>query len=240
MKVEHEFFIGFRDVDHLNELTNTAMLAYLENMGGIHSDLVGNGVNSNNNCTWVLLAWKVRILKRPKFGDTIKIVTWSREMEKFYAYRDYKVYNEQDELICVATSKWVYIDIEKGKIIKVSAEVEELYQNEKIYAFPEEESKFSKLVEPETKLSNIEFKIIRSMIDTNHHLHNIYYLDIAKEVLPEEVYRKNQFNDFEVMYKKEVKYEDTVKVFYSYENDKHIVTIKNNEETELHAIIVMY
>ena len=39
---------------------------------------------------------------------------------------------------------------------------------------------------------------------------------------------------------KEVKYEDTVKVFYSYENDKHIVTIKNNEETELHAIIVMY
>lgn len=239
MKVEHKFFIGFRDISHLNELTNTAMLAYLENMGGIHSDLVGNGLNSKNTCTWVLLSWKVKILKRPKFGDTIKIVTWSREMEKFYAYRDYKVYNEEGELICIATSKWVYIDIEKGKIIKVSEEVQELYQSEKIYAFSEEEIKFNKLIEPKQSLSSIEFKITRSMIDTNKHLHNIYYSDIAKEALPEEVYSQKEFNDFEIMYKKEVKYGETVKAFYSFENEKHIITIKNNDESELHAIIVM-
>lgn len=239
MKVEHKFFIGFRDISHLNELTNTAMLAYLENMGGIHSDLVGNGLNSGNTCTWVLLAWKVRMLKRPKFGDTIKIETWSREMEKFYAYRDYKVYNEAGDLICIATSKWVYIDVEKGRIIKVSDEVQELYQNEKVYAFSEEESKFSKLVEPKNNTSSIEFKITRNMIDTNEHLHNIYYLDIAKEVLPEKVYLNNEFNDFEVMYKKEVKCGEIVKAFYSLENGKHIITIKNNDETELHAIIVL-
>lgn len=239
MKVEHEFFIGFRDVSHLNELTNTSMLAYLENMGGIHSDLIGNGLNSNNTCTWVLLAWKVRILKRPKFGDTIKIVTWSREMEKFYAYRDYKVYDKQGELICIATSKWVYIDVEKGKIIKVSGEVQDLYQSEMIYAFSKEESTFSKLIEPQNNISSIEFKITRNMIDTNQHLHNIYYLDIAKEVLPEEVYLNKEFNDFEVMYKKEVKCGEIVKAFYSFENEKHVITIKNNDETELHAIIVM-
>lgn len=236
MKVEHEFFVGFRDVDYLNQLTNTAMLAYLENMGGKHSDLVGNGINSEY--TWVLLAWKVRIFKRSKFGETIKIVTWSREMEKFYAYRDYKIYNAQGEIIAIATSKWVYIDISKGKIVRVSEDVKEAYQSEKIYAFPEEESTFEKLVEPEKNLSNIEFKITRNMIDTNQHLHNIYYLDIAEEALPEEVYFNKQFNDFEIMYKKEVKYGETLNVFYTYENKKHIVTIKNEKE-ELKAIITM-
>ena len=239
MKVEHEFYIGFRDINHSNELTNTAILAYLENMGGKHSDLIGNGINSNTTCTWILLAWKVRFFKRPKFGDTIKIETWSREMEKFYAYRDYKVYNEQGEVICIGTSKWVYIDIEKGKIIKVSEEVQKLYQSEKIYAFSEEESKFNKLVEPKTNLSYIEFKISRNMIDTNQHLHNIYYLDIAKEALPEEVYLQKEFSDFEIMYKKEIKCGEVVKAFYSFENERHIITIKNNDESELHAIVIM-
>lgn len=237
MKVEHEFFIGFRDVNYSNELTNTAMLAYLENMGGIHSNMIGNGINSKY--TWVLLAWKVRILKRPKFGDTIKIVTWSREMEKFYAYRDYKAYDAKGELICIATSKWVYIDIEKGKIVKVSQEVQELYQSEKIYAFEEQESEFNKLTEPENKISNVEFKVTRNMIDTNNHLHNIYYLDIAQEVLPENVYLNEPINNLEIMYKKEIKCGDIVKAFYSYENNKHIITIKNIDETELHAIIIL-
>ena len=89
---------------------------------------------AKDNLTWVILGWNLKVLKRPGEDENIKIKTWVREMNKAYLMRDFRVYNEQDELICVATSKWVYIDIEKGKIIKVSAEVEELYQNEKIYA----------------------------------------------------------------------------------------------------------
>ena len=77
------------------------------------------------------------------------------------------------------------------------------------------------------------------MIDTNNHLHNIYYLDIAKEALPEEIYMNNKFNNFEIMYKKEIKCGETVKAFYSYEDAKHIITVKSNSETELHAMIIL-
>lgn len=237
MKVEHEFYIGFRDINHLNELTNTAMLAYLENLGGKQSDLTGNGLNSEH--TWVLLAWKVRMIKRPKFGDTIKVVTWSREMDKIHAYREFKVYNSNGETICIATSKWIYIDIKTRKIMRLTPEIQDMYQSEKEFVFSEEESKFGKLVEPEQKKSSIDFKITRNMIDTNYHLHNIYYSDIAKEALPEEIASKTEFNNLEIMYKKEIKYGDVVKAFYTFENDKHIITIKSNNEKELHAIVVM-
>ena len=75
------------------------------------------------------------------------------------------------------------------------------------------------------------------MIDINNHLHNIYYLDIAKEILPEEVGLYYEANEFEVMYKHEVKSDAIVKACYSEQEDCKYVTIKNEDETNVHAII---
>ena len=62
---------------------------------------------------------------------------------------------------------------------------------------------------------------------------------MAKEVLPNKIYEQEELNEFEIMYKKEIKYGERPKVFYSYENNLHIVTIKSNDESEIHAIITM-
>lgn len=236
MFVEENYYIGFRDVTPGKELSNTSLLGFLENNAGIHSNLVNNGMNDKT--TWVLLAWKVRIIKRPKYSEYIKVQTWSRCMEKIYAYRDYKVYDKENNLIAIASSKWAYLDLENGKILKLSTELEEMYETENICAFENlEEAEFQKLKEPDNYKSNIEFKITRNMIDTNHHLHNIYYLDIAKEAIPEECFLKKEFDDIEIMYKKEIKCGDTVKAFYSEEDGYHLVTIKSKDENALHAII---
>ena len=68
-------------------------------------------------------------------------------------------------------------------------------------------------------------------------MHNLYYLDLAYEVLPEEVYKQRPFNEVEIMYKREIKLGDTVIGKYSYENDKHIVVIQSQDEKTLHAIL---
>ena len=238
MFVEQEYFIGYRDVNINEELTNTGLLAFLENNAGKHSSLVGNNLISDVH-TWMLLYWKVKVIKRPKFNDIIKVKTWSRKIEKFYAFRDFEVYDKNNEIIAIASSKWVYLDMEKGKIVKVPEETATSYDSEEIYSFEEGKRDFIKLKEPEKSESMIEFPIIRSMIDSNKHLHNIYYMDMAKEVLPKEVYEQKELREFEIMYKKEIKYGENPKVFYSFENNSHIITIKSNDESEVHAIIKM-
>ena len=45
-------------------------------------------------------------------------------MDKLYAYRDFEIYCN-DELIGIATSKWILIDIESRKILKLDEELEE-------------------------------------------------------------------------------------------------------------------
>ena len=75
------------------------------------------------------------------------------------------------------------------------------------------------------------------MIDVNNHLHNIYYMDIAEEVLPKDI--NNEFSSIEIMYKKEVKLGDQVKVYYSKEQDYHYVIIKSEDEKYIHSILRM-
>ncbi len=237
MFIEQEYYIGYRDVNFSKELTNTSLLSFLENTAGKHSSKVGNCFPEAH--TWMLLSWKVKILKRPKFNEIIRVKTWSRQIEKFYAFRDFEVYDENNEIIIIASSKWIYLDFKKGKIVKVPQEVADSYDSENICVFEEENKEFQKLKEPEYYQKSINFNITRNMIDTNRHLHNIYYLDIVKEVLPEKIYLGKEFSNFEIMYKKEIKYGETPKAFYSQIENKHIVTIKNCDESEVHAIIVM-
>lgn len=237
MFVEHKVFIGLRDVAFDNKVTNTALLSYLEDAGGVHSNLAGYGLKDilNVKRSWVLLGWKIEIFKRPKYGDEITIKTWSRGIDKLYAYRDFEILNENREVIGIATSKWVLLDIEKGKITRIAEDICNAYTVEENRVF--EELDLEKLKEPSFYINSTTFTVNRSLIDVNNHLHNIYFMDIANEVLPMEIYKKSDFKSIQMMCKKEIKLGDTVKVFYQVENREHVVVIKSEDEKCLHGII---
>ena len=237
MFVEHEFYIGLSDVNINKELVNSNLLRNLENIAGMHSEMAGFGFTDieKTRRSWVLLAWKVEVKKRPLINDTLKIKTWSRCIEKIYAYRDFEIRDQYDDIIAIASSKWLFIDIDAEKFIKIPEEVIKSYKQEDIQVF--EEKDLGRLKEPSSCINKIDFKITRNMIDVNKHLHNTYYLDIAKEALPEEIALTREFDNFEIMYKKEIKLGDTVKAIYTKEDEYHYVVIKNEDETVLHAII---
>lgn len=205
MFVEHEVFIGLRDVAVNNKVTNTALLSYLEDAGGVHSNLVGYGLKDIPNVkrSWVLLGWKIKIFERPEYSDKITIKTWSRGIDKLYAYRDFEILDANKKVIGIATSKWVLVDVEKEKITRIDKTVEDAYTLEDVKVF--EELDLEKLKEPECFTCCTDFVVNRSLIDVNNHLHNIYFMDIANEVLPMEVYKNVELNDIRMMYKKEIK-----------------------------------
>ena len=238
MFVEKEFFIGLRDITYGNKLKNTSLLSYLEDMGGIHSNMVGNGIwdIERTKQSWVLLSWKVKIINRPRYGDTIKIRTWSRKMDKLYAYRDYEIFDKNGNTIGKATSRWILLDIESRKILKLDEVLENLYTKEDIDIL-KVDTDFGKLKEPENYTLDSEFKITKNLIDINNHVHNLYYMDIAENIIPDEVLKNIELNDYEVMYKKEIKKDEVINCLYKELEDSYIVAIKNNDKSVLHAIL---
>ncbi len=239
MIYKEKFKIPLKDIGKDDKIKNRAILEMFENIGSYHSDLVGYGVNDikNTGVTWVLLDWKVKVIKRPKYGDILDVHTWGRNMLKFYTYRDYEVYNQNGELCVIATSKWTLIDIEKRKIGKITEEIVNSYEPEEKHVFLEEE--LDKLKIPENFISSITYKVARRDIDIIGHMHNLYYLDLAYEALPEEVYAKRPFSDFRICYKKEIMLGDVVECKYTKNENEHIVVIENKNSKIINAIIVI-
>ena len=83
-------------------------------------------------------------------------------------------------------------------------------------------------------------KVIKRDIDINNHVHNLYYLDFAYEALPEDVYRADECNNIEVMYKKQIKLADEIVCLYAKEENENIVSIKSKDKKILHAIVKLY
>lgn len=237
---EHDFEIGLRDIENPNYLSNKAILAFFENIGSYHSDSINFGLNEipRTNSSWVLLGWKVKVLKRPIYGDKLHIVTWARNTEKFSTYRDYEVYNQNNELVVIGTSKWVLVDTNTGKLRHIPDEIIKLYCPDTKTAFPPEESMLTKLSDSNNYESLSMYIVNRSQIDLNNHMHNLYYLDMAYEALPAEVYKNKTFNFFEIAYKKQIKLHDTVKCYYVFEENTHKVIIEGLDDKKIHAIII--
>ena len=121
MILENEYTVKLSEIGKGNKATNKTILSYLEDIGGIHSNIAGYGVFeiAQTNLSWILLGWRLQVIRRPKYAEKVKIKTWSKGVVKFYTYCDFEIYDEQGNLIIKASSKWVLLDIEKGKIVTV-------------------------------------------------------------------------------------------------------------------------
>ena len=232
-----KFKIPLKDIGKDNKIKNRAVLEILENIACYHSDLVGYGVNNikETKVTWILLDWKLKVINRPTYGQVLTVNTWGKGMNKFFTYRDYEIYDNNNNLCAIATSKWALIDTEKGKMSRLTENIINAYKPEKKNVF--EEKSLDKVKIPEEFSNTIKYEVIRKDIDINKHMHNLYYLDLAYEALPDEVYNKRPFDYVRITYKKEIKLGEKVNCKYVEQDGKYVIVIKSEDETVIHAIV---
>lgn len=232
-----KFKIPLKDIGKDNKIKNRAVLEILENIACYHSDLVGYGVNNikETKVTWILLDWKLKVINRPTYGQVLTVNTWGKGMNKFFTYRDYEIYDNNNNLCAIATSKWALIDTEKGKMSRLTENIINAYKPEKKTVF--EENSLDKVKIPEEFSNTIKYEVIRKDIDINKHMHNLYYLDLAYEALPDEIYTKRPFDYVRITYKKEIKLGEKVNCKYVEQDGKYVIVIKSEDETVIHAIV---
>ena len=241
MIYKEKFKIGLKDIWAKDEVSNIAILEYLEDVAAYHSDNVGIGINTTEetHLNWLLLDWELEVLKRPRYGQVLEIHTWSRGIEKFYAFRDFEVYDKENNLCVIATSKWLLVDSKTGKIARVEPEIADRYQSE-VGKCVFQEEKIKKIKEPQEYISETSYTTRRRDIDVIGHMHNLYYLYLAYEALSEEEYKKRPFNHIRIQYKNQIKLGETVKCKYAKEDGENIVVIKSKDDKTLHAIVKVY
>ncbi|MCI8654778.1 MAG: hypothetical protein HFJ48_02745 [Clostridia bacterium] len=241
MIFESNYKIDIRDITIDNKVTNKAILEYMENTACRHSDEVGYGILNipKTKRVWLLLDWKFKMIERLEYSEEINIKTWSKGMEKCYAYRDFEVYNKEGKVVAIASSKWVLMDSENLKIIKADETIRNSYNEEKERKVFEK-TDLEKIKEPEQYEKEFICRTRKTDIDVNGHVHNLSYLDVAYEILPYNLQKCQQFENVRITYKKEIKPDTEIKVKYAKENDKEIVVIKDKDDVHIHSIIELW
>lgn len=234
------FKMAAKDIGKENKIKDRAILEMLENIATYHSDKVGYGVNDikKTKLSWVLLEWKLQVINRPRYGQVLTVNTWGKGMNKFFTCRDYEIYDQENNLCAIATSKWALMNLEKGKLERLTEEIVNIYQPEEKSVFKDEN--LDKIKIPTEFLSQIEYKVGRKDIDINQHMHNLYYLDLAYEAMPEEIYNQRPFDNIRISYKKETKLGDILSCKYAKQQEKHIILIESKDKEIVHAVIEIY
>lgn len=207
-KYNKEFKIPYYESDKYAKITPLSLLEYLGETSVSHNDDLGFDIErlKSLNYGWMLNRWRVRIDRYPSVGEKIKIETWISKIEKFYANREFIIYDEKDLEIGRASTLWIFIDMTKKKPIRITSE---FYDGTKIIdskAF-DDFYKFDKDIEID---NYIDFHIRRSDIDYNNHVNNTKYLSWMIEAIPENIYENYILNEFEILYKKETLYGNNV------------------------------
>lgn len=237
----HNLTINYSDVDENNQVTNKGVLRLLQEVAGIHCGLLGYGVNDTpkTSLAWILLNWKLKVFSRPKTNTNLLIKTWTREKTPLFVYRDFEVYDDNYNLVAIATTKWVLFNVNTKSISRVTPGINEKYIQVDKKVFPENFNE--KLKEPLDSSFVSDYAVQRRDIDTNHHVNNLCYLDYAYEALPLDVFKNTSFSNVEIMYKHQATLGDTLSLFYAHtSNDEYVITIKDKLDGKLHAIVKLY
>ena len=63
------------------------------------------------------------------------------------------------------------------------------------------------------------------------------FLDMAREILPENENHIVDYNDFEIMYRHQIRYEDDITLYYGFDNGFHYVVIKSDNDEKMHSVM---
>lgn len=213
-------------------ITEKAILRMLENIACYHSDMLGTGAGTadETGISWILLEWKVRILRFPQYGEMLHVNTWSRgKNSPFTSYRDFEICGKTGDTCVIASSKWALVDWNTKKPKVITDELMAEYGTESRYVF--EDPDIERLREPHDYFSETAYKVSRRDIDLNGHVHNLCYLDFAYEALPESVYQEKTFSDIRITYRKEIKPSEAILCKYTEEDGAHVVGIYGEDGT---------
>lgn len=222
-------------------LSYRGVLRILQETAARDSDDRGYGLKDipTTGVFWILAGWRVELLERPAWRAPIQAETWARSVEGFTSERDLLV-RSRDALVARATSRWLLINTDTGHITRAAPELVEAFSVDPAALFQEPlPGNGRPLADASATYSTV---IGQRDVDTNHHLNNIRYLDLAMEALPQHV-AEHLPGTLEIVYRRQILPGTAIDCLYGVTADgKHQVELRSEAKGRAvhHAYIWFY
>ena len=217
-----------------------SIINYFQDCCTFEAEDRGVGIDwlNDHKTAWMLTSWQIKIDRRPKYCENIKVTTWACGFRFFLGKRNFTIENaETGELLVYAYSEWAYINTEKGLPEKNVPEEEfEAYGMADPLDKEFEKGKI-KLPEDAELIQCEPITVTDQYIDTNHHVNNGQYISIAMTALPEDIFiRSDDLKGLRAEYKLQSVKGDVLYPYRAEEAGDGAVVILKDEDDKVRLI----
>ena len=223
--------VRYSEIDHHGTLTLPALINYFQDCSTFQSEDIGYGVErfQTEGKAWVLSYWQVVVERYPKIGERVKVSTWATSFKGILAERNFQMVDESGQAVAYANSVWTFMDKQKGRPVKPGQDEIDAYGMEAPLEMHYEPRKIRL---PEKMTDGETFKVRKYHIDTNEHVNNCQYVQMALESLPKD----KEVHQMRVEYKKSAVYGDMIYPRIAAEDDRTVVELCD-ENAKPYAVI---
>ncbi|SHK20940.1 acyl-[acyl-carrier-protein] thioesterase [Hespellia stercorisuis] len=216
--------IRYSEVGHTGRLTVPNLINYLQDCSTFQSEDLGVGLEvlKKKNRAWLLNSWHIVIRKAPALGDRVVVGTLAYDFKGLFGQRNFFMNDDQGQQLVCADSNWFYYDTGSGRPTRPEPEEVAAYGKE-----PRLEMNYMgrKISIPEVCVEKDSFPVRKYHIDTNEHVNNSQYVQMALETLDEE----REVKELRVEYKRAAVLGDMVYPKVAEESGRTVVMLGDGE-----------
>lgn len=207
-----DFEIRSYQVDPDGKLSIKALSDLFQEIAWRHADSADFGRNlQDQNLAWILSRMDIKCENLPSWGDSIKVYTAGRGVDKLFAFREFLITTPSGDVVAQGMSSWVLLNFETKRLQRPARILpQELFQINEIPTWQPEKIK----VEGEL-LKKEELLVRYSDLDLNNHVNNTSYIRWMENILRENGIQSQRFC---INYLAECKLGDLLGIeFYSFQ-----------------------
>lgn len=223
--------IRFSEIDHTKQITLPGIVNYFQDCSIFQSEKLGYGVEylKEHKRAWVLSSWQVVVERYPQLGEGVKVSTWAVDFKGMFGNRNFSIEDENGEYAAYANSLWVYMDTERGRPARPPVQETEAYGMGEALKMDYASRKI-KLPEEMEKFPG--FPVRKCHIDTNEHVNNCQYVQMALETVDED----RRVRQLRAEYKRSAVCGDTI-IPEIYKDETHAVVKLCDTDDSPYAVI---
>ena len=216
--------IRYSETDSEGKLTMASLINYFQDCSTFHSEELGLGVEylKAEHLVWVLSAWQIVVERYPGLCERVMIGTQPYDMKGFLGYRNFAMTDMAGNYLARANSIWSLLDTGTGRPVAVPEEMRKGYGlGERL----EMEYAPRKSTVPGQGALHEPLVVKKHHLDTNYHVNNQQFIDMAMEYLPEDFC----VGQVRAEYKKQAFLDDVLMPRVSQAGEKWYVALEDGE-----------
>ncbi len=207
-----EFSISSYDLNPKGKARLTTMANFFQELAYHHATQLGFGYRDMKarQTTWVLSRMRIRMESYPAWDEKISMETWPSGVDKLFALRDFRIKNSTGQIIGVASTAWLILNIETHRLIRPKEALEHF----KLIVHPERvfDESLEKIEIPQPTDPLQLHRVVYSDLDIIGHVNNVKYMEWCIDSVTGKPKPDKEIREFEINFSQEALLDDQIEI----------------------------